>query len=651
MLKKPGFLILFLLIFTPFINCSSEAPSLANSNSGSEATSPSPAENKTDSSHKLEKPKMHFEGTFLTGKKFDSYDYAGNKIIFAFFNYKNKNAVSLLKLLDELKEFENQKKFKLFAVNVNFNEKEAVQKFINDQKISLPIILENSSLQLAEKLDVKNEVSLVGLNNNHEISFSLKKYVDPGEEGREHLMNSLKEALNIENRFGTMPYLGIHPKAPNFKAQTIAGKSIELANFKGKVVLLFFFSPRCPHCQKEMLFLKNFVTPEIKKAGLEIITVSVLKVEGQNKTLIDQFTMPDWHIIDGSDRKIKDLYTQNTSIPEVFFIDRDGKIRFHDTGYAETYHANLNTMRFKKLLGLPNPPLLSDKTYNGVESCMICHEDEYVSWAVTPHAHAFETLEIKDEDFNPECVGCHSIGMNDPKGWRTRKTKNGEEIAVVQERFQNIQCEHCHGIGGAHMSTPPSEEELKNTCLECHTEKFSLHFDYHERIQKVNHHDKEKIWNLSPEEKLNLLKKVNKNPHQLFGSKLKYVGSDTCIKCHTDVHNNWKQSPHGKAFEALKRENKTNDPQCLQCHTVGLDQPGGYSLQNNKKPAFEGVGCESCHGPGEKHIASQRKSDIRSLGDDCPFCVVEQICLSCHDTQNDPHFNIYKGLEKIKGHK
>lgn len=643
------FFSLILVFALAFANCSSAADQKETVNPPQES-SESTSEPTTDkAAFKLEKPETHLTGTFVSGEKFDSYDYVGNKLIFAFFNYKNKNAVALLKTVSELKDYEREKKFKIIPVSINHGEKAAVEKFLKDNGITLPTVLENSDLALAEQLQVQNEVSLVGLNNSHEIAFSLKKYEDRGEDANAGLLKNLEETLNIEKRFGTMPFLGIHPQAPDFKATTLDGKTITLSQFKGKVVLLFFFSPHCPHCQQEIAYLKEFVTPEVKAKGFEIIAVSVLEVVGRAKTQIEQFQLKDWYVIDGFDRKIKELYTQNTTIPEVFFIDREGKVRFYDKGYQPGYHANLNTMRLKKLLGLPNPPLLSSKRYNGVDTCMICHEDEYASWAVTPHAHAWETLEVKGEEFNVECAGCHSLGMNDPKGWKPRKMKNGETLAVVPEQYENIQCEHCHGIGGAHMSMPKSEEELKQTCLECHTKNFSLNFDYHERIEKVNHSDKEKVFAMSPEEKLALLKNVAKKPSQLFGSKIKYVGSDTCMQCHGDVHKNWKASAHGKAFESLKKDNKTTDPTCLQCHTVGYNQPGGY--QDNKKPDFEGVGCESCHGPGEIHIKTKKKADIRDLGDDCPFCVIEQICLSCHDSKNDPDFNIYKGLETIKGHK
>lgn len=354
-------------------------------------------------------------------------------------------------------------------------------------------------------------------------------------------------------------------------------------------------------------------------------------------------------IIDDSKRKVRKLYSTERGVPENFIIDKQGRIRSVTQGYSKRNN-NIYRMLIKNILSLPNPPLLSDKHYNGVDSCKICHEPQYVSWSVTPHAQAWETLEIKGDDTNPECVGCHSVGFNDPKGYRTIKSrKTGKEIVRVPPYYVDVQCENCHGIGGPHITEVDmmAKDTLEKTCLACHTEKFSLHFDFDKRIKKVNHSNAKEIMKLNEKQRLALLIKVAKKPEELFNTTIKYVGSNQCATCHKDIYDKWQKSPHGHAFEALKKAGKETDVKCLQCHTVGYGEASGYLAHMDDKN-FQDVGCESCHGPGEKHIKTKKKTDIRSLGDDCPFCVIEQICMSCHDRKNDPNFNIHKGLEKVK---
>ena len=52
------------------------------------------------------------------------------------------------------------------------------------------------------------------------------------------------------------------------------------------------------------------------------------------------------------------------------------------------------------------------------------------------------------------------------------------------------------------------------------------------------------------------------------------------------------------------------------------------------------VGCESCHGPGGDHIATDpvQPGTILSLKNVCDSCVILQICGSCHNEENDPGF-------------
>lgn len=586
---------------------------------------------------------------FLDGKDFDTALFPGQKILYGFFSYRHKDALPMLKALVKIKEFEAAYQFRVFAVSINFDEKEAVKKFLSDNGITVPVILENSGLELATKHDIENEVAVLGLTNKHSAAFGIKKYIFADmKDGEDFFLDYLKENLSIKKYHSTEPRLGLHPKAPDFMATTLDGKKISLSQWRGKAVHLIFFSPKCSHCQHEMFFLRDKLYSEFKDKGYVILAVSALKLEGETLDLYKSFKFL-WPVIDDSDRKIRKLYSNEQGVPENFFIDKEGSIRFHLQGFSEMKQ-DAYRMQILSLLGLPNPPLLSDKHFNGADSCMICHEAQYASWSVTPHAHAWETLEIKGEDTNPQCIGCHSLGMNDPRGYKVfTDPETKKQVASVPPPFQNVQCEHCHGIGGPHKTMEEiTPEILKQKCLECHTPTFSLYFDYEERLKKVDHSNADMILKMSEEERMNLLKKVSKKPEDLFDTKIKYVGNDTCLSCHATEHKNWSGSVHAKAFDTLKKAGHETDVNCLACHTVGYGESSGY--QENLKKDLQGVGCESCHGPGEKHVATKKKQDIRGLGDDCPFCVVEQICLSCHDMKNSPDFNIHTGLEKIKGH-
>ena len=71
-------------------------------------------------------------------------------------------------------------------------------------------------------------------------------------------------------------------------------------------------------------------------------------------------------------------------------------------------------------------------------------------------------------------------------------------------------------------------------------------------------------------------------------------------------------------------------PGCLQCHANGVQAIAGTQNGYQKSPWFEGgVGCESCHGPGARHVATGKKADIvnpASLDAERR----DSVCAQCH---------------------
>lgn len=100
----------------------------------------------------------------------------------------------------------------------------------------------------------------------------------------------------------------------------------------------------------------------------------------------------------------------------------------------------------------------------------------------------------------------------------------------------------------------------------------------------------------------------------------KFIGAAKCKLCHSDAHTGdqfgkWKESKHSHAFErlaapeALKvgKEKGVDEPQkserCVKCHVTGYGLPPERFAKGF--PANDGVQCESCHGPGERHVKAR----------------------------------------------
>lgn len=117
-----------------------------------------------------------------------------------------------------------------------------------------------------------------------------------------------------------------------------------------------------------------------------------------------------------------------------------------------------------------------------------------------------------------------------------------------------------------------------------------------------------------------------------------YSGSEACQSCHQEAFRIWQNSRHAHAWESLKKVNKNFDPECIACHVIGLGQEGGF-VSEQDSPHLTDVGCESCHGPGKRHIAARR-------GELTPFTFVD--CRRCHTAERSPAFKTRKYWTKIK---
>ena len=122
----------------------------------------------------------------------------------------------------------------------------------------------------------------------------------------------------------------------------------------------------------------------------------------------------------------------------------------------------------------------------------------------------------------------------------------------------------------------------------------------------------------------------------------KYKGSKACKMCHDDEHAAWSEMKHSKAIESLSAEQIATGKDekgrvCISCHTTGYGKPGGFvDMEKSKK--LVNVGCESCHGPGSKHIMTMAMAEE---GEEVAEKFISKSvgCTQCHN----PHIS-YKKL-------
>jgi len=107
-------------------------------------------------------------------------------------------------------------------------------------------------------------------------------------------------------------------------------------------------------------------------------------------------------------------------------------------------------------------------------------------------------------------------------------------------------------------------------------------------------------------------------------SKIHFAGWETCRECHEKQYAFIQNQKHGKSWETLVSSKSDGDVTCIGCHSAGFAQSGGVYHIRQMQP-FQGVQCESCHGPGKKHAEKPNRHKFRT--------VTAKSCLKCHTAE------------------
>lgn len=136
-----------------------------------------------------------------------------------------------------------------------------------------------------------------------------------------------------------------------------------------------------------------------------------------------------------------------------------------------------------------------------------------------------------------------------------------------------------------------------------------------------------------------------------------YIGTPECTSCHLEAHNFWEGTAHSSAVATLEERDKEYDQNCIGCHVVGWEEPGGSVLGKLVYQAeldgrvFEKdlteVGCESCHGPGSAH--RQMPIDGEGIAQHIIRHPTEAQCTQCHVPEHSPRFDFDVYVRQITG--
>jgi peroxiredoxin len=136
-------------------------------------------------------------------------------------------------------------------------------------------------------------------------------------------------------------------KAANldFTLKDINNRSVRLADFKGKVILLDFWATWCEPCKVEIPWFVDF-QQKYGGAGLQVIGVSVDDTLDKLKPYVAKAGM-NYTVLQGLGHDdVQDAYGPLWGIPVTTLISRDGKVcaKFTGIGTREDFETQIKSL-------------------------------------------------------------------------------------------------------------------------------------------------------------------------------------------------------------------------------------------------------------------------------------------------------------------
>jgi len=425
---------------------------------------------------------------------------------------------------------------------------------------------------------------------------------------------------------------------PDLRAPLLGTDStaVDLNEIITRRTLLFYFAPTCSHCRA--------VGPELaelygkKKEGMDFIAIaSGGSQSAEIKAFMKEFDLPFPAYKDFARKVARGIKASST--PTVLIVEPGEAGGFRTLSEFRPFIPGSGLLvEIQQAAAKGRSPFepFEPGRYYGARLCGTCHVQEFASWALTHHSVAYWTLYEREKAEDSKCVSCHVTGMGEPKGF---------QLGDHQSPLTDVTCEACHGAGGPHTGAPLTSVELGAVCVGCHDDDHSVNFELKKGLPHIDHF---RASGLSPEEfqavRTTILDGTAPRPLLAFPEG-ENVGSDACVSCHKSAARHWKAGPHARARNTLRKKGSQGDVACLTCHAV----PNSKTPETPGDFHKGGVGCESCHGPGEQHVAAGGgRENIVGLGETCPECVIETICTNCHTPEQDPDWSLDAALPKVR---
>lgn len=260
---------------------------------------------------------------------------------------------------------------------------------------------------------------------------------------------------------------------------------------------------------------------------------------------------------------------------------------------------------YKDFPGFAPPPsgagqyLGYSTTSTQVTTCGNCHSGHQADWLTAKHSHAWADLQGSGHA-QPSCDVCHTVN-----GWGNSTSDSGGYTGVKDARYQDVQCESCHGPGQNHTNNTEVTANqpvpsiyvgigVTTSCSACHTGE-------HEPF----------------------VEQWSKSAHGIVPDFSAGAGNTSCQPCHTGQG----------ALSTWFNVNKTNSVYKEINNPLGTQGPNGALT----------IVCAVCHNPhGSPNLAQLRMQPDT-------LAIEANLCAQCHNRRAVPDPTSNKGPHAPEG--
>lgn len=132
-------------------------------------------------------------------------------------------------------------------------------------------------------------------------------------------------------------YSGYEKKAPDFKLKDLKGHDVSLESYRGKVVVLNFWTKTCGPCMEEMPEIADLARILKDKSDVAVVTVSTDDTAQEAHDILKTVLKeePPFTVLMDPDAKNVTGKYGTTLYPETWIIDKNGVIRARFDGARE----------------------------------------------------------------------------------------------------------------------------------------------------------------------------------------------------------------------------------------------------------------------------------------------------------------------------